>query len=329
MTMRSDPILLETIHLKKYFFKSKFLFGKSEVVKAVDDVNISIPHSKTYGLVGESGCGKTTFGESIIMLQKPTSGKVFFNDVEITAITKKELKKIRQDMQIVFQDPLSSLDPRMKVKDIIAEPIVTHTKIRGEELTNRARELLELVGLRKEHLYSYPHEFSGGQKQRIGIARTIALNPKFIVLDEPSSALDISVQAKILNLLVELQKKFSLTYLFITHDLGVAKYICDRIGVMYLGKIVEIGDTNPLFEKSMHPYTRLLFSAIPIPDPEKETGEVLIKGEPPSAINPPSGCRFHPRCPHAMDICKKEEPQLKEVDKNHYVACHLYDGEKV
>ena len=231
-------------------------------------------------------------------------------------------------MQIVFQDPLSSLDPRMRVRDTIAEPIITHTKIRGDKLTAKVTELLEEVGLGREHLYSYPHEFSGGQKQRIGIARTIALNPKFIVLDEPTSALDISIQAKILNLLVDLQKKFNLTYLFITHDLSIAKYICDRIGVMYLGKIVEVGDTNPLFEKSMHPYTQQLFSAILLPDPEKKTGEILIKGEPPSAINPPSGCRFHPRCPHAMDICKKEEPQLKSIDTGHHVACHLYNGEE-
>lgn len=326
--MVSDSILLEAIHLKKYFFKSKFLFGEPEIVKAVDDVTLSISQGKTYGLVGESGCGKTTFGETILMLQKPTSGKVFFDSVEITKMGKKELRKLRQNMQIVFQDPLSSLDPRMRVRDTIAEPIITHTKIRGDKLTAKVTELLEEVGLGREHLYSYPHEFSGGQKQRIGIARTIALNPKFIVLDEPTSALDISIQAKILNLLVDLQKKFNLTYLFITHDLSIAKYICDRIGVMYLGKIVEVGDTNPLFEKSMHPYTQQLFSAILLPDPEKKTGEILIKGEPPSAINPPSGCRFHPRCPHAMDICKKEEPQLKSIDTGHHVACHLYNGEE-
>jgi len=274
--------------------------------------------------VGESGCGKTTLGRTLIQLIPPTNGTVYFMGNNLSDISKSELRKLRLHMQIVFQDPSSSLNPRMTVKQIIGEPIKINSKLKNEEITQKVLLLLKTVGLDEQHMYRFPHEFSGGQKQRIGIARALALNPDFIVLDEPTSALDVSVQAKILNLFKDLQKKFNLTYLFITHDLSVIKYISDRVAVMYAGKIVELSPTKELFKKQLHPYTIALLCCIPIPDPKIKKEFIVIKGEVPSLINPPSGCKFHPRCPKRMPKCKEIEPELIEINNEHFVACHLY-----
>lgn len=311
--------------LKKYFPVGGIIFTKGWV-KAVDNVSFEIRKGETLGLVGESGCGKTTTGKLILKLLQPTAGKVYFDGKDITKLKGRALKEFRRQANIVFQDPYSSLDPRMTVFNIIMEPIRIH-KIHVDDPEEFVIKLLYEVGLNETHLYRYPHEFSGGQRQRIAIARTLALRPKFMVLDEPTSALDVSVQAQILNLLKDLQRKYELTYLFISHNLGVVKYMSNRIAVMYLGKLVELAPAKKLFENPLHPYTKALLSSIPIPDPElaRSKERIRISGEPPSPINPPSGCRFHPRCPHAMDRCRKEEPVLKEVEKDHFVACWLYD----
>ena len=308
-------------NLKKYFPISKGLFRKpKEFVRAVDGVSLSISENEVLGLVGESGCGKSTLGKCILRLIEPDSGEVIFDGVDIMKLGKKELRKLRSKMQIVFQDPYASTDPRMTIKDIVAEPFKIHGAAK-EEIEGKVLELLQNVGLTEDHLYRYPHEFSGGQRQRIVIARALALNPKFIVLDEPTSSLDVSVQAQILNLLKTLRNKLNLGYLFISHDLSVIKFMSDRIAVMYLGKIVELAPNKELFKEQIHPYTKVLVSAIPIPDPHSQKKPILLEGDPPSPVDLPSGCRFYPRCPEAKPICKKSEPELKNLG-NRFVACH-------
>jgi oligopeptide/dipeptide ABC transporter ATP-binding protein len=320
-----EETIVNATNLKKYFPMKEGIFSSTkDYIKAVDNVDIKIQKGETFGLVGESGCGKTTLGRVLIHLIPPTAGTLVFMGSDLTAITKSELRKLRPHMQIVFQDPSSSLNPRMTVKKIIGEPLKINKRFKGEALNTKVLELLKTVGLDEQHMYRYPHEFSGGQKQRIGVARALALNPDFIVLDEPTSSLDVSVQAQILNLFKDLQEKFGLTYLFITHDLSVIKYISDRVAVMYAGKIVEYAPTKDLFLEQLHPYTKALLSAIPVADPRIKTKHIHLKGEVPSLITPPSGCRFHPRCPQAMPICSETEPALKEFHKDHFVACHLY-----
>ena len=318
--------VLEVNRLKKYF-PVKGLFFTKGYVKAVDDISFEIYKGETFGLVGESGCGKTTTGRTILRLIEPTSGEVIFKGKNVMELKGDELKQFRREAQIMFQDPYSSLNPRQTVFEIIMEPVRFHG-IHVDDPEEFVIELLESVGLNEMHLYRYPHEFSGGQRQRIALARLLALRPEFIVLDEPTSALDVSVQANILNTLKDLQQEFGFTYLFISHDLGVVKYMSHRMGVMYLGKLVEVGSADKIFENPLHPYSQILLSAIPVPDPElaKElkARRLKITGEPPSPISPPSGCRFHPRCPYAKDTCKKEEPPLVEAEENHYVACWLY-----
>ena len=302
--MNRMQALVDVEDMVKYFPVKGGVFSKViDHVHAVDKVSFEIKEGETLGLVGESGCGKTTLGRTVLKLIEQNSGKILFNGVNITGAKGKELRELRKDMQIVFQDPFSSLNPRMTIKRIIGEPLYVNGVAKGEDLRKRVLGLLDLVGLKPEHMNRYPHEFAGGQRQRICIARAIALNPKFMVLDEPTSALDVSVQAQILNLLMDLQKKLGMTYLMISHDLSVVKHISNRIAVMYLGKIVEIGNTEEVFKKPLHPYTQALMSSVPIPDPERKTKRIMLAGDVPSPVNPPSGCRFHPRCSHAIDMC--------------------------
>ncbi len=315
--------LVEVRNLKKYFPVRKWLFRVVGYVKAVDGVDLDVRVKSTHGLIGESGCGKTTLGRTIVRLMEPTDGKVFFDGIEIMGLNKKELRELRKNMRIVFQDPFSSLDPRMCVRDQIVEGIRTHVRASGEEIDEEILRLLKLVGLKEEHMWRYPHELSGGQNQRVAIARAITLNPKFVVLDEPTSALDVSVQAQILELLKDLQDKFNLSYLFISHDLSVVGYISDDISVMYVGNIVEVIDADRIWEEALHPYTQCLLSAVPIAELDvKKEEKIELKGEVPSPVNPPPGCRFHPRCPYVMDVCKTRKPELVEVEHKHLVACH-------
>ena len=307
---------VESQNLKKYFHTD------SGLVRAVDDVSFRIDSGETVGLVGESGCGKSTIGRTILKLVEPSGGKLFFEGRNIFDIDRSERRAMRREMGIVFQNPYSSLNPRMNVLQIVGEPLKTHEKINGAQLRKKVLELLEQVGLKPEHLNRFPHQFSGGQRQRIAIARSLALDPKFLVLDEPTSALDVSVQAQVLNLIRNLQQRKNLTYLFITHDLHVVKHIADRILVMYLGKLVETGPVEPVFEQPMHPYTQALLTAIPIADPATRRKHDLLEGDVPSPINPPVGCRFHTRCPVAESICREKEPELKNLGQ-HQVACHL------
>ena len=327
MESKTSGMLLEVKDLKKYFaIKGGLLRKDVGAVRAVDDIDLLVRKGETLGLVGESGCGKTTLGRVILRLTDTTYGEIFFEDTNLLTLKKDEMRKMRRNMQIIFQDPYSSLDPRMTVKKIIGEPMVIHGLTRGRELQERVLELLGKVGLNPDHLNRFPHEFSGGQRQRIGVARAIALSPKFLVLDEPTSSLDVSVQAKILNLLKELQEELGLTYLFISHDLSVIKHMSDRIAVMYVGKIVEVAEKDDLFKEPLHPYTQALFSAVPIPDPHlRNRTKIILKGEVASPINPPPGCRFHPRCQYAKEACMQKEPPLKEVRPGHSVACHLVE----
>ena len=316
-------ILVEVKNLKKYFLRKSFFSIKSDVVRAVDDISFYIKKGETFGLIGESGCGKSTTGKLILRLLEPTGGKVYFEGHDIFKMNNKEIKNLRRKMQIIFQDPFASLNPRMTIEQIIAEPLKIHKLANGTKLKRRVLDLMELVGLNPELATRYPHELSGGQRQIVGIARALAVEPIFIVADEPVSSLDVSIRAQILNLMQDLQKNLGLTYLFITHDLSTIKYLSNRIAVMYLGKIVEIGKTEDIFNDPLHPYTKALLSAIPIPDPEIRRERILLKGEIPSPINPPTGCRFHTRCPVKNKICEIKEPKLKEVKNGHLVACHL------
>ena len=317
--MNEKEVLIEVKDLRKYF-----QVGRHQVLKAVDGVSFKIYKGETLGLVGESGCGKTTCGKTVMGLYDATGGEVIFDGVEIHSLHKKEKKEITKRAQIIFQDPYSSLNPRMTVGDIIGEGIDIHKLYTGKERQEKIYELLELVGLNREHALRFPHEFSGGQRQRIGIARALAIEPEFIVCDEPISALDVSIQAQIVNLLIELQKKRNLTYLFIAHDLSMVKHISDRVGVMYLGNMVEFASSDELYSKPLHPYTKALMSAIPIPDPKEENKKtrIPIEGEIPSPVNPKPGCRFAARCKYATELCRSETPKLEEMEEGHYVACH-------
>lgn len=317
--------LLEIRNLKKYYPVTGGFFKRTiGNVKAVDDVSFAIRKGETLGLVGESGCGKSTAGRTILRLMKPTGGEILFEGKDITRLSGSKLQKARRDFQMVFQDPYASLNPTQMVGDIIAEPILNYEKRNKKELEQEIKTLLKRVGLPEEAYYKYAHEFSGGQRQRIGIARALALHPKLIVADEPVSALDVSVQSQVLNLLKELQIEFDLTYLFIAHDLSVVKHMSDRIGVMYLGNLVELASNKDLYKEPLHPYTQALISAIPEPNPAKRKERIVLKGDVPSPQNPPAGCPFHTRCPVAMEICSQEKPALAEVRPGHQVACHLY-----
>ncbi len=326
--MDNREVIVSIDHLKTYFQVAKG-FGKKQVVKAVDDVSIDIYKGETFGLVGESGCGKSTLGRTIVKINEPTEGKILVKGEDITHLSGAELKKFRKNIQLIFQDPYASLNPRMTVGEIIREPMVIHkVYATREEQDARVVELLKIVGLKPDHIRRYPHEFSGGQRQRISIARTLALNPEFIVCDEPISALDVSIQAQIINLLKNIQKELGIAYLFIAHDLSMVKHISDRIGVMYLGHMVEVGDSKELYEKPMHPYTQALLSAVPIPDPAagKEKKRIVLAGELPSPINPPSGCPFRTRCPYAMEKCAEARPKLQKIN-GRLVACHKVAAE--
>ncbi|NUU63509.1 ABC transporter ATP-binding protein [Paenibacillus agri] len=319
--------LLEVKGLKKYYPVQKgFLNSTAGYVKAVDDISFSIRRGETFGLVGESGCGKSTAGRSLLRLMEPTAGEILFEGRDITKLSAGELRKQRREMQMVFQDPFSSLDPRHTVERILEEPMIVHRTGNARERRAAVDKLADVVGLAKSQLQRYPHQFSGGQRQRIGIARALALQPKLIVADEPVSALDVSIQSQVINLMQDLQHEFGLTYLFIAHDLSVVKHICDRVAVMYLGRIIEITDKHSLYAHPQHPYTKALLSAVPEPDPDIRKQRIILQGEVPSPANAPVGCSFHTRCPQAMEVCRKERPPLLETDSAHFTACHLYDG---
>ena len=315
-----SELLINVENLKKYFPTS----DKEKVVKAVDDISFQIFKGETLGVVGESGCGKSTTGRLVLQLLEPTEGKVQYNGQELTTMTRKQLRPLRKEMQIIFQDPYASLDPRKTVLQILAEPFEIHNpEMSKDEIFDKVAELVKHVGLRPEHIYRYPHEFSGGQRQRVGIARAIALNPEFVVCDEPVSALDVSIQAQVINLMADLKKQFNLTYMFISHDLRIIKHFCDRVMVMYLGNVVEIGTKEAIYGKRRHPYTKALLSAIPnIKNPD-QTDRILLTGALPSPMNPPSGCPFHPRCSYCMEKCKTEKPVLRTMADGTQVACHL------
>jgi oligopeptide/dipeptide ABC transporter ATP-binding protein len=315
--------LLEVHDLKKYFPVKKGILSRTiGEVRAVDGISFTLERGETLGVVGESGCGKTTVGRSILRLIEPTSGQVFFNGQDLLRLRGEELRKMRASFQIIFQDPFSSLDPRMSVGEIISEPLRNHRSASRSEIKDRVAHLLNRVGLHPSQMGRYPHEFSGGQRQRIGIARALALNPLAIVCDEPVSALDVSIQAQVINLLVELQEEMNLSYLFIAHDLSVVEHISDRVAVMYLGRIVELASDQALYENPVHPYTQALLSAVPVPDPDIRKQRIILEGDVPSPIHPPTGCAFHPRCPAKRERCSRERPELVNLGNDHYVACH-------
>jgi len=310
-------------NLKKYFPLGGGFRKVTAYIKAVNGVDLVVKKGETLGLVGESGCGKTTLGRCILRLEKPTKGQLFFENKDIMSYDRRSLKQFRRDMQVIFQDPYSSLNPRRKVGQIIGEAFAIHGILYGKERLERVKELLNIVGLLPEHINRYPHEFSGGQRQRIGVARALALNPKLVIADEPVSALDVSIQAQILNLLVQLQRQFNLTYIFISHDLSVVRHVSDRIAVMYMGRIVEMAGGSFLYSQPCHPYTEALVSAIPIVNPLRKKKRIFLEGDVPSPINPPSGCTFHPRCRYRQNVCLKTVPVLEELDEGHWVACHF------
>jgi oligopeptide transport system ATP-binding protein len=317
--------LLQVRDLKKHFPITGGVLGKKVGdVKAVDGLSFEVRKGETLGLVGESGCGKSTTGRLLLRLLEPSEGSVLFENQEITSLSKEELRKLRREMQMVFQDPYASLNPRHTVEKILEEPLIVHGIGNKAERKKRVREILEVVGLSSYHAKRYPHQFSGGQRQRIGIARALMTKPKLIIADEPVSALDVSIQSQVLNLMEDLQNEFDLTYIFIAHDLGVVRHISDRVGVMYLGRIVELSTSEQIYQKPMHPYTEALLSAVPVPDPEERKETRLLEGDIPSPSNPPKGCAFHTRCHACMEVCKQERPELKEVEEGHFVACHLF-----
>lgn len=321
-----EQVILQVNHLKKYFsIRGGVLSREIGQIKAVDDVSFSVRKGETLGLVGESGCGKSTTGRSILRLIEPTAGQVLFEGHDITKLSSEELRRMRRDMQIVFQDPFASLNPRHNIQRILEEPLIIHRIGNAKERKERVEHLLEVVGLCAEYTKRYPHQFSGGQRQRIGIARALAVNPKLIIADEPVSALDVSIQSQVLNLMQDLQQEYDLTYVFIAHDLSVVKHISDRVGVMYLGRLVELADKDCLYSAPKHPYTQALLSAVPNIDPDVKKERIVLQGDVPSPANVPQGCAFHTRCASAMEICKSNRPEWKPVEENHYVACHLYN----
>lgn len=329
MTEMKEDIILEVNDLKQWFPIHAGFFQKVVGnVKAVDGVTFSLRKGEVLGLVGESGCGKTTTGRSILRLYDPTDGEVLYRKadgsiVDVAKITQKEMKPLRREMRMIFQDPFSSLNPRMTVRDIIGEPLIIHKVAKGRELDDRVRHLMAEVGLNPDYMQRYPHEFSGGQRQRIGLARTLSLDPRLIVADEPVSALDVSIQAQVLNLLGELREELDLTFIFIAHDLSVVEHICDRIAVMYVGRLVELADSEELLRNPKHPYTEALVSAVPPADPDIKMDRILLEGDVPSPVNPPTGCAFHPRCSYVKDICREDRPDLIEAEPGHYSACHF------
>jgi len=317
--------LLQVKNVKKFYTVQKFGEFKKGVVKAVNDVSFNLYEGETYGLVGESGCGKSTLGKTLLQLEEPNGGEAIYKEKNLFKLTKKELRESRRELQMVFQDPYSSLNPKINIGKALEEPLAIHSIGNAKERTEKAMEVLKNVGLQPEHYFRLPHELSGGQRQRIGLARALILNPKIVICDEPVSALDVIIQSQIINLMRKIQRDLNLTYLFISHDIGVVRHISDRIGVMYLGNLVEEAETDEMFENPLHPYTQVLLSAVPSAKIENKKERIVLNGELPSPLNPPSGCKFHERCPFATAECKKSEPFKKEVTQNHFVACHLYN----
>jgi oligopeptide transport system ATP-binding protein len=326
--MTTNDMLVRVEGLKMYFPITQGVIFQRHIgdIKAVDGISFSIKHGETLGLVGESGCGKSTTGRAVLQLYRPTAGHVYFEEQELTRLKGEQLRRMRRRMQMIFQDPYASLNPRMTVGNIVSEPLEVHNILNRQERQERVQELLEIVGLNPYFINRYPHEFSGGQRQRIGVARALAVNPDFIVCDEPISALDVSIQAQILNMLEDLQERFNLTYLFIAHDLAVVRHISNRVAVMYLGKLAELTDRDTLYDNPLHPYTQALLSAVPIPDPvvEEHRSRIILEGDVPSPAHPPQGCNFNTRCPKVMDICREIDPEFRDLGSDHWVACHLY-----